>query len=114
MHLDIERLPLKDLTDGGMDHLHFVMYRSSDHTHLSKNYTPPREFDMQLKREVRNHADLRRQKLDLLPGFRFTWYYSGMEVKSELNGDFANPDFARKGSMNFYFDSHLCLLHFLF
>ena len=50
----------------------------------SYNYSPLTEdmYPMLFRRQVLM-ADVRKQKLSLMPGFRFTWHYSGMEVESE-------------------------------
>ena len=64
---------------------------------------------MQLERDV-HPADVMRQKLDLMPGFRFTWYYSGMDVKPEPDHKYKyeNRAFSRNGSINITI--HICPL----
>ena len=75
LHFDVGKILLKDLTQG-MDRLN-VEWRS-------KNYTPPTKdrYDIQHLRNV-VWADVKKQKLDLMPGVRITWHYSGMEVKPD-------------------------------
>ena len=55
-------------------------YLDADQTTAYTNFTPPvsREF-MSLWRDV-SLDDVETQKLDLMPGFKFTWWYSGAEV----------------------------------
>ena len=54
----------------------------ADTTYLSLNFTPPSdsEYKLILYREV-SLTDIRKQNLDQMPGFRFSWYYTGMKVK---------------------------------
>ena len=50
-------------------------------THKNMNYTPPdSDKSIALQRKVLM-SDLRNQKLERMPGFRFSWYYSGMVVE---------------------------------
>ena len=53
-----------------------------DSSNGSYNYMAPTgdTYHIELRREVLLE-DVRKQKLDLMPGFRATWYYSGIEVK---------------------------------
>ena len=55
---------------------------NEEKTHLSLNFTPPsdREYKLILNREV-TVTDIRKQNLDQMPGFRFSWHYTGMKVK---------------------------------
>ena len=67
---------------------------------------------MDMKRKVLP-ADVRKQQLNLMPGFRFTWHYSGMVLEPEaeyLDDSHAYVSgadvksakaFTRNGSMNF-------------
>ena len=41
----------------------------------------PELRNIHFKRRVRNFEDIKKQKLDRMPGFRFTWYYSGGEIE---------------------------------
>ena len=50
---------------------------------ISKNFTPPGGYtSMRLARRV-TPQEVRKQKLDMMPGFKLTWHYSGMEVEPE-------------------------------
>ena len=62
-------------------------------SHNIFNYTPPTKtlgYDIHLNRKV-IPADVMKQKLSLMPGFRVTWRYSGMEVEPEA--EYYNPDY---------------------
>ena len=39
---------------------------------------------MRLKRHIID-SDVKKQRLDTMPGFKFTWYYSGVEVEPEAS-----------------------------
>ena len=70
------------------------------------NHTPPcvetykRSRWLTVDRDV-THADVRRQRLDLMPGFRLTWQYSGMEVEpwEKFNDDWDTKAFVRLDSI---------------
>ena len=76
------------------------------------NHTPPLPskccVDRHFFRLTRNVEvqDVKNQKLDVMPGFRVTWYYSGMKV--EQVAKYANEDitkaFVREGSINVILD----------
>ena len=36
-------------------------------------------FDFSLRRSA-SLADVKKQRLDMMPGFKFSWYYSGLDV----------------------------------
>ena len=59
---------------------------NADLTTAYKNFTPPGgilvERFMKLARKV-NSGDIKTQSLDLMPGFRFSWWYSGAKVTPE-------------------------------
>ena len=51
-------------------------------------------YFINLKRKV-SLEDLRSQSLEQMPGFRVTWYYSGMEEKEEVEPYYYNEAFIR-------------------
>ena len=83
LHFEIDKLSLKDLSSGE-DRLWVsgLGKMNTYSTHGSYNHTPPSQgsYNIGFRRNV-NMADVRKQKLKQMPGFRFTWHYSGMEVK---------------------------------
>ena len=52
-------------------------------------------FFTELSRRDVIPVDIRNQKLTLMPGFRLTWYYSGMEVESWPMGKSNNENSIR-------------------
>ena len=53
-----------------------------DVTNFSLNFTPPAdvEYKLMLNREV-SLADVKKQTLNLMPGFEFSWFYTGMKAQ---------------------------------
>ena len=82
LHLDIEKVSMTDLSSGGEDSLKVVNTRV-DTSHTSFNYTAPSQhhYDIRLDRKVLP-ADVIKQKLSMMPGFRLRWHYFGKEVES--------------------------------
>ena len=70
---------------------------NADIKYINKSITPPVNClpwtnfcdnrYIRLRRQV-TIEDVRKQKLELMPGFKFTWYYSGMDVKSHVLNDY--------------------------
>ena len=62
-----------------------------DQTYLNLNFTAPKEnyYRLRLYREV-FMDDVKKQNLEMMPGFRFSWYYSGIEAKPDNR--FSNKD----------------------
>ena len=93
LYFEIEKLSMRDFsTDDGEDTLYVGKMGYADMRHTIMNFTPPLDKTvsdedrckncrfMRLKRHMID-ADVKKQKLDTMPGFRFTWYYSGVEVE---------------------------------
>ena len=58
----------------------------------NESFTPPgfsRHFH--LRRNNILLEDVKKQKLNLMPGFRFSWYYSGMDVQSNVYTMISTP-----------------------
>ena len=106
LHFEVEKLSLTDLSSGE-DKLR-VGSVNVDTTHGSYNYTAQESdlYAIYLQRKVLP-VDVRKQQLNLMPGFKITWHYSGMEVEPEakyLNGHNlykSTKAFIRNGSKNF-------------
>ena len=95
LNFEIEKISMKYFSTG-YDRL-FVSDKGNldvDLTHMITNYTNTAlgsshtalshlEF-IKLERNV-PISDVRKQKLRMMPGFKFKWYYSGMEVQSLSN-----------------------------
>ena len=66
--------------------------------HKVVNYTPPASVRLYLNRDA-VLEDIPKQKLDMMPGFSLTWYYSGMEVEPMIKYNFtATRGFVRNCS----------------
>ena len=51
-----------------------------------KNFTPPKEArQVKLNRDVKVSEEIEKQKLDVMPGFILSWWYTGAEVTPERN-----------------------------
>ena len=87
LHFDVKKVSLKDLSSG-QDRLsvcrHHTLCTIMETSHKSFEYPLERteEYFISLERNV-NLADVRKQNLSENPGIRFSWDYSGMEVKPE-------------------------------
>ena len=103
MHFEIEKISMKDLSTGE-DLVNFGWRDDlkDDVTRYSRNYTltvPRQSKSIYLMRNV-IAADIMKQKLNWMPGFRLTWYYSGLEVDAEALYYHQNKAFIRNGSIN--------------
>ena len=83
LHLHVEKVSLENLSSG--EDTLYVEGTLVETSYRSFNYTPSSyRYDITITIIRRVHpADLRKQKLSMMPGFRITWHYSGMEVESE-------------------------------
>ena len=79
LHLKVEKLSMTGLPSGSKDEVYMDAYLDAEQTTVYKNFTPPvfRRY-MTLQRDV-SYKDVETQKLDLMPGFRISWWYSGEE-----------------------------------
>ena len=89
LHFNIERISMKDIIHG-IDDLDVYkepgLTNPVDTPHFSQNYTPPAANDqccpsIYFTRNA-HLSDIKVQKLKLMPGFRLSWYYSGMDGKA--------------------------------
>ena len=88
LHFDLEKITMKGLSTGE-DKLTLsnVENIGTDTQFFSKNYTPGIGFygAHEYIRLTRNvvFEDVEKQRLDLMPGFKLSWHYTGMEVKPD-------------------------------
>ena len=93
LHINIEKISMEHVSSGGENlqiKLHNESYKQAEYVHgayVTKAYNPPgmskyilniHKHVLEWQREVRLE-EVEKQKLDLMPGFRVNWYYSGME-----------------------------------
>ena len=109
VHFDIEKLSLKDLT-GGTDSLTGQVMQTGQvqiadaddmmvGTHGRHNFSPPNplfghSYEIRLARQVLS-ADIRKQKLSLMPGFKISWHYSGMDKEEEPDATYYNASYTK-------------------
>ena len=102
LHLVIETVVMKDLTTGE----DFVFTDPNcwtchyEDTITYQNSTPPEKFQLQIARDV-PIDDVKNQRLELMPGFRFSWSYSGMDFVPQpaFNNTDITKIFVRKFSV---------------
>ena len=81
LHYKIEKMSMKHLSSGYDNLIISGNYLSVDKTQAARNYTPPIHAGyVTFTRNVDNMQDVRKQRLSKMPGFRFMWHYSGIEV----------------------------------
>ena len=103
LSLNVEKVSFKDLSSG-KDQLH-VQDIKMETSHRNYNFSPPsgdqwtHRYYAGLNREVLV-ADITKQKLKLMPGFKVTWNYSNMEVEevAKYGNDEATKAFIRNCS----------------
>ena len=84
-HYEIQKISMEDLTNG-KDSVSFygrgAKVIDAEIRNIAKNYTPPGEKrSIALQRKV-SLEDVKKQKLQVMPGLKVTWYYSGTYVES--------------------------------
>ena len=91
LHLDVEKVSLEDLSGVKSRDSLAVSWATleTSQNRYNYNYTPPTRstYYISLYRKVLP-VEMEKQKLSQMPGFRYTWRYSGMEVEPEA--DFTN------------------------
>ena len=96
LNFEYENVPLKALSTGSEKY--DADYEDISNEFTKKNHTPPLpspstdRYFYRLMRNV-NVQEVKNQKLDVMPGFKVRWYYSGMEVESVAK--YANEDITK-------------------
>ena len=102
LHFEIEKISMTDLSTGE-DVINFGWMDDlkEDVTRCNRNYTLTGRGSksIYLQRNVIT-PDILKQKLNWMPGFRLTWYYSGLEVEAEALYYKQNKAFIRNGSFH--------------
>ena len=106
LHIDVEMVSIKDMSSG-QDTLS-VDFRTVKTSHKSFNfslddYFPSDYYQILFRRDVLP-ADVTKQKLELMPGFKATWHYSG-DVKVEPEARYYN----RNKAFIRYYSNHIIL-----
>ena len=85
LHFEIDKILMEDLPLGQKDAFNTPSdgYVQTNGEFMSRNYTPPGHSQfVELIRKVAV-ASVKKQNMDLMPGFKLTWYYSGQNVVAE-------------------------------
>ena len=83
LHLKVEKLSMTGLPSGSKDEVYMDAYLDAEQTTVYKNFTPPGEYKhVSLSRDV-TFEEIETQRLDLMPGFKFSWWYTGIEVTAD-------------------------------
>ena len=104
LHFKVEKISLTGLTIGSIDTV-MVDFTDldADQTTAYTNFTPPGGYSnayrvMKLQRSV-SSEDVEIQKLDTMPGFRFSWWYTGIGVDlipdNRYEDEWMNKQFVR-------------------
>ena len=103
LHFESQKVSMKDLSTGkDQFRMGFSVTDSiqADIAHVVRNFTPPGYFqNVALSRDV-THAEVKRQKLSFMPGFKFKFYYSGMGEVTEAKYLKENEAFIRIDSIS--------------
>ena len=97
LRLDFEKVSLKDLSSGGEQLSVERTIMGTSQRSFNYSLSSQRSYYIDFARKVLS-ADVKKQKLILMPGFRVNWFYSGLEVKPEA--EFDNKAFVRNCSKN--------------
>ena len=84
LHFSLEKVSMTALRRGSF--MAVIMdgsYVGADKTNASRNFTPPAyRRSLNFNRAV-SSEDVEQSKLDVMPGFRLSWWYTGAEVTPE-------------------------------
>ena len=79
-HMEIDKISMKDLSTGKEVSYLGPRQLMSEETEIVKNYTPPEMGRILFFRKV-SRDDIKVMNLELMPGMKVSWYYTGMEVE---------------------------------
>ena len=97
LHLKVEKVSMKGLPRSSKEevivHGYGQGFVDPEQTIVYTNFTPP-EYDryIDVARDV-NFKEVEQLKLNLMPGFKFSWWYSGVEFRQ--NARFKKDDIAK-------------------
>ena len=99
LHVSMERLPLTELSIG-KEEMRTYWYDNlyPKEIKLYKNFTPPGDIDkftILNRDEMIKIADLKKQDLKQMPGFKLSWYYTGIDMEELWIGDYHNNSFTK-------------------
>ena len=89
LHFKLEKVSMTGLTSGSTDAVYMEglgdLDADQEQTTAYTNFTPPARWEyrsMYLSRDLR-YEEIETQRLDLMPGFKFSWWYTGIEVTAD-------------------------------
>ncbi len=83
LHFRVEKVSMTGLASNSKDKVKMGgLVRDADQTTAYTNSTPTKSRVMDLSRDV-SSEDVETQRLDLMPGFKFSWWYTGAEVSPD-------------------------------
>ena len=106
LHFKAEKISMKGFDQGFPSKDYFFMENTggtsnADQKIVSKNFTPPRNEwrYIQSARDV-TFEEVENIKMDMMPGFKFRWWYTGVEITPETKykDDEINKQFVRFNS----------------
>ena len=83
LHFKVEKVSMTGLAPGSKDEVEIDRTNlDADQLTAYTNFTPPGyKQSIKISRDVSSEdVESHSQKLDVMPGFKFSWWYSGMEV----------------------------------
>ena len=89
LHLKVEYVLMKGINGDSRDKVFLSgsnCYLDANQTTAYSNFTAPSYYygkSITLTRHFRSLKDVEKIKSDLMPGFRFSWWYSGQEITTE-------------------------------
>ena len=99
LHFDIEKISIRNISSGHEKYIYFDG-RVDEHDYQDDvreivNFTQPSAlYYIRLSRKV-TMEDVRSQTLDQMPGFRFSWYYTGMEEELQPEAKYEDTEETR-------------------
>ena len=91
LHIKLEKVSMKELTKESSDYMQMDLWRHEDDIYY-ENFTSPGEGlyfmdfkHIELYRDV-SFEEVETQDLDLMPGFKFSWWYTGTDFTPGPNG----------------------------
>ena len=96
----IEKIPLSNLIFGS-ERYHYGYDLPKEVDHIVRNFTPPPPTYRDVGRLILDRdvtlEDVITQKLEKMPGFRFNWYFTGLDEEfNEYSDSSYNKNFVRK------------------
>ena len=96
LHFKVEKVSMTELAQGSKDRVYIEnTLLDADQTTAYQNFTPGYGYapNMRIVRDV-SSEDVETQKLDVMPGIRFSWWYSGADATP--NNEFKDEEITKQ------------------